>query len=518
MSAVPTELLEPVDALALDVADEAATARLGNDLAMALRPGDAVALSGDLGAGKTALARAAIRALNGPDTEVPSPTFTLAQDYPDGALPVLHLDLYRLADPSEADELGIEDALEAGAVLIEWPERGDIAPTLTVALAERGEERDGEGRDGEGRDVVITGTPDALARVRRSLGLRDFLARHDLGDAPRVPLSADASARRYEAVERDGATWLVMDDPHAPDGPPVRGALPYSRVAHLAEDIVPFVAVAQALRARGFAAPAIHGADLHAGFALIEHLGRGSVLDADGRPIPERYLAAAETLAALHDERWVDPMPVGGIAHVVPPFDRGAMTIEIELTLDWAFPRLVGRPASETERASFLAAWGTALDALDAAAETSLVLRDVQAPNLVWREREAGIARVGLIDFQDALIGPAAYDLASLGQDARVTIPTDLEGAIRERYRAARRTPVTGDPDLAYAVMAAQRATKLFGLWVRLDERDGKPHFLRNAHRTRLYFARVLGHPALHAVRDWMTEHDLLARSERMHP
>ena len=514
MSAVPTGLIEPVDALALDLADEAATTRLGCDLAMALRAGDVVALHGDLGMGKTALARAVIRTLNGPDTEVPSPTFTLAQDYPEGALPILHVDLYRLADPSEADELGIEDALEAGAVLIEWPERGDIAPTLSIALTERGEGR------GEGRAVTITGTPDALARLRRSLALRDFLARHDLGHEPRLPLSADASARRYEAVERDGETLLIMDDPASPDGPPVRGSLPYSRVAHLAEDIVPFVAVAEALRAKGFAAPAIHGADLHGGFALIEHLGRGSVLDADGRPIPERYLAAAETLAALHDQRWGDPMllPGGGIAHVVPPFDRGAMTIEIELTLDWAFPRLVGRPATGAERAAFLAAWATALDALDRAAETSLVLRDVQAPNLVWREGETGIARVGLIDFQDAMIGPAAYDLASLGQDARVTIPVELENAIRTRYRAARRTPMTGDMDTAYAVMAAQRATKLFGLWVRLDERDRKPHFLAHAHRTRLYFGRVLGHPALAPVAAWMASHDLLARSAEMHP
>ena len=286
MSAMPEEWLDTTegrldatgaaDALVADLPDEAATARFGNDLAMALRAGDVVALSGDLGMGKTALARAVVRALNGPQTEVPSPTFTLAQDYADGALPVLHLDLYRLTDPSEADELGIDDASERGAVLIEWPERGDIAPTLTIALAERG----------EGRAATITGTPGAMARLRRSLLIRDFLGQHALGEAPRTPLSADASARRYEAVERDGETALVMDDPHAPDGPPVRGALPYSRVAHLAEDIVPFVAVAEALRAKGFAAPAIHGADLHAGLALIEHLGEGSVLDADGPPDP----------------------------------------------------------------------------------------------------------------------------------------------------------------------------------------------------------------------------------------
>jgi len=108
--------------LSLPLADEAASAALGQRLAIAARPGDVIALYGDLGAGKTTLARALIRALAGPETEAPSPTFTLVQTYETPGLPVWHFDLYRLENPGEARELGLEEAVD-GLALIEWPER-----------------------------------------------------------------------------------------------------------------------------------------------------------------------------------------------------------------------------------------------------------------------------------------------------------------------------------------------------------------------------------------------------------
>ena len=106
----------------VDLPDEAATTRLGAVIAAVLRPGDLVCLSGPLGAGKSSLARGLIRALISPDEEVPSPTFTLVQVY-DGALPLAHFDLYRLTSPDEAFELGLDEALEEGAVVVEWPQR-----------------------------------------------------------------------------------------------------------------------------------------------------------------------------------------------------------------------------------------------------------------------------------------------------------------------------------------------------------------------------------------------------------
>lgn len=120
------------------LADDVATAAFGAELAQRLRPGDLVILQGDLGAGKTALARAIIRHLAGdPGLEVPSPTFALVQPYQSSKGPVLHADLYRLGDPREVDELGLLDNPEA-IVLVEWAERSPeitAAATMTITLA-----------------------------------------------------------------------------------------------------------------------------------------------------------------------------------------------------------------------------------------------------------------------------------------------------------------------------------------------------------------------------------------------
>lgn len=130
------------------LADEAATQDLGRALAASLRPGDALCLTGPLGAGKSTLARAMIRALTTPDEEVPSPTFTLVQFYETAEFPLVHFDLYRLSDPDEAYEIGLDEALDGGVTLIEWPQRleGRLpANRLDIDIA----------LDGDGRRAVI---------------------------------------------------------------------------------------------------------------------------------------------------------------------------------------------------------------------------------------------------------------------------------------------------------------------------------------------------------------------------
>ncbi|MCB8840000.1 tRNA (adenosine(37)-N6)-threonylcarbamoyltransferase complex ATPase subunit type 1 TsaE [Aurantimonas sp. VKM B-3413] len=489
----------------IELADAAATCRLGSDLALLLRPGDLVALAGDLGAGKSTLARAAIRTIaDDPDLEVPSPTYTLVQSY-DTVPPVAHFDLYRIADPAELDELGLDEARRSGIVMVEWPERdgailAEAAVVVELAMAPEG-----------GRIATITARGAAAGRIARTLAIRAFLTEAGLGTAERHRFTGDASTRRYETLEDGGETVVLMDAPRQPDGPPIKDGLPYSRIAHLAEDVVPFVALAEALRSRGFAAPAIRRADLGGGLLLLDHLGSGSVLGADGRPIAERYEAAVLCLAELHRCEWPSELPVeGGIVHAVPPYDRRAMQAEVDLLIDWYLPFARKRQATPDERALYGEIWQALFDELEAA-ETSLTLRDFHSPNIIWRPEAEGTPRLGLIDFQDAMIGPAAYDVASLAQDARVDIPAELEAALVSAYIAARRS---ARPDFDafgferdYAIMAAQRASKILGIFVRLCERDDKPQYLRHIPRLKAYLRRTLDHPSLAALRslyaDW---------------
>ncbi|MCO5063806.1 MAG: tRNA (adenosine(37)-N6)-threonylcarbamoyltransferase complex ATPase subunit type 1 TsaE [Rhizobiaceae bacterium] len=489
--------------LTLFLADELATSRLGADLALALRPGDLIALSGDLGTGKTTLARALIRAIAEDDTlDVPSPTFTLVQPY-DMRVPVFHFDLYRLTSPDELEELGLAEALETGVGLVEWPERAALPENaVTISLE----------HEGEGRKAVISGDGSAFERIRRSLDIRAFLSAYGWGEAERRYLLGDASARAYETVRLSGVRdRIVMNSPPLVLGPPVRDGKPYAVLAHTAQTVSAFVTIDHVLRKAGIAAPQIYASDLGKGFLLIEHLGTGPFLD-DGEPVRERYEAAARLLAGLHRHEWPTDIEVDGARHTVPPFDRDAMLIEVGLLLDWYVPYMTGAPASGAMRDDFEALWNAALDRI-AGEETSLLMRDFHSPNIVWRGDRTGSDRMGILDFQDSMIGPTSYDLASLAMDARVTIPPELEAAIVNAYQEARATDSL-DHDmfaLSYATMAAHRNSKILGGFVRLDRRDGKPAYLRHLPRIRDYVRRALVHPGLSDLRHFYERHGLLA-------
>lgn len=494
------------ETLTIKLADDDATVRLGADLAAAAKPGDVFALSGDLGAGKTTLARGFIRAMSAdPALDVPSPTFTLVQSYP-GRIPTHHLDLYRLPEGSDLDELGFDEAIQDGVALVEWPERAEPAlpvDRISIALS----------HEGVGRLAAITAPEKALARLCRSLDIRAFLASAGIGDATRTFLLGDASTRAYETIDDGGPKRILMNAARQPDGPPIRDGKPYSQIAHLAESVTPFVAIARALTARGFCAPRIDAQDLDKGLLLIEHLGDGGFLGAEGQPVAERYQAAARLLADMHRFDWPRDMEAApGIVHHLPAYDRDAMMIEAELLTDWYLPAETGSALTDADRAEYRAAWDKTIARL-AAAEKSIVMRDYHSPNIIWRPEKSGNDRLGIIDFQDALHGPSAYDVASLAQDARVTISPELEASIVAAYKAARRISDGFDErgfDQAYAIMAAQRNSKILGIFVRLNKRDGKPQYLRHLPRIRDYVARVLPHPALAEVRAFHEARDLI--------
>ncbi len=491
---------EDNEPISISLADEAAMIRLGEDLALALKAGDCLALSGDLGAGKSTLARAFLRAIaDDDDLEVPSPTFTLVQSY-DLRIPVSHFDLYRIGDASELYELGLDEALSNGIALIEWPEMAeDELPDDRIRLRIE--------HEGDGRRVTIDAPPKQRARILRVLAIRRFLENAGRGDAHRRYLTGDASMRAYEYFRNStGKRTILMDWPRQPEGPPVLDGKPYPKVAHIAEDAYPFAALSRYLRGRGFAAPEVFAADYDAGILLIEDLGSEGILDADGRPIPERYRQAVACLAALHAQPAERDIPVTAThVHHIPDFDRTAMKMEARLLLDWHLPWKRGTPATDEEREEYSAIWDGLIDQL-ADSETNLLLRDYHSPNIIWRGDRQGNDRVGIIDFQDSMIGPTAYDLASIVQDARVTIERGLFDQLMRDYLALRRQDPSFDEAKflkTWAIMAAQRACKLGGLWVRLMQRDGKPAYMKHMPRTLAYLDAAFEHDVLAPLRKW---------------
>jgi tRNA threonylcarbamoyl adenosine modification protein YjeE len=501
-------MTEPVT-FSLALVNEQATANLMADLALLISPGDVITLSGDLGAGKTAAARAMIRYLASDDElEVPSPTFTLVQGYDLASFTLVHADLYRVNDPLELEEIGLSPLPDGAVALIEWPERAPGAmpdDRIDIALSHR------PALGASARAAFITGYGNAAPIVARLKALREFLDGARYLDAKRQRMAGDASTRSYARLMRDDGVVILMNAPRKPDGPAIYDGKSYSAAVHLAQEVTPFVAIANGLRKYGFSAPIIHHADLESGFLITEDFGSASFVEGEPpAPIAERYQVATDMLAALHNQVVPDSLPVApGIHYAIPLFDTDALLVEIGLMPEWYLPDRDAAPTDEV-RAEFAALWRELL-AVPAAAPRTWVLRDFHSPNLIWLDDREGTDKVGIIDFQDTVLGPAAYDMVSLLQDARIDVPESLELAMLTRYVKARRAADPGfDPAVfveLYAIMSAQRNTRLLGTFARLNRRDGKPHYLRHQPRLWIYLNRSLAHPALAPLRAWYAAH-----------
>ena len=486
----------------VELSDEQAMVRFAIDVACALESGDLVTLSGDLGAGKTTFARALIRYLADDDEiEVPSPTFTLLQTYELPRFDVVHADLYRLSSAAELSELGFDDLPEDSVVLMEWgdraagflpPNRLDITFTLAPELG------------AEVRDARYTGYGTFAARAERIARVRAFLEETGYAEAKRWRMQGDASTRIFERLTLDGHTMILMSAPPHPDGPPIRDGKPYSAIAHLAENTVPYVALAGALRERNLSGPEVLQADTTLGLVIMEDLGEERIVAGDPpAPIEARYYAALDVLISLHRRQLPDTLTP--FDYQLPQYDMDAFLIEVELLLDWYLEH-VNAPITEGRRAIFLSLWRDALaPAIEAPA--TWVLRDFHSPNLLWLPERHDVSRIGIVDFQDAVMGPPAYDVASLLQDARVNVSEPLEVALLSRYVRARQNDDRRFDSAAfaqlYATLAAQRATKILGIFARLNQRDGKSQYLRHIPRIWRYLQRSLEHPDLAPLRAW---------------
>ena len=478
-------------------------AALAAEISLRMAPGMAVLLEGDLGAGKSTFARAFIRALapRGAEFDIPSPTFTLVQTYTETRIPVAHADLYRTNSASELGELGLDELIQDHVVVVEWPERLDAShwpDTLEIEITGRG----------DSRHVKLMAKGRCATGLARNLLIKAFLANTKWKSAAREFLEGDASFRRYEAL-RGETPVILMDMPARADGPPVKHGKPYSAVAHLAEDIRAVAAINGKLVAAGYSAPVVHALDTSSGLAIIEDLGREvfATRIRAGVDMREPMRVAVEVLADIARQDWPVEAPVGdGQMHIVPPYDEDAQLIEVDLLPSWFWPYRHGVEVPADLREEFADIWKKLLP-FTREPKPVWTLRDYHSPNLLWLPERSGLRRIGIIDSQDCVRGHPAYDLASMLQDARVDIDFSWADELLEHYCSLRQRLDRADFEAAYALLGAQRATKILGIFARLSKRDGKHAYLAHLPRVSRCLERNLQHPMLAPLKRWYDKH-----------
>lgn len=304
-----------------------------------------------------------------------------------------------------------------------------------------------------------------------------FLARTGRASATRRMLAGDASFRRYERVDHDNTIMVLMDAP-----PPW-------------EDVGPFMAVTQLLEKAGVSVPAILDADEAEGFLLLEDLGDAiltRVLQNEPQREGKLYAGACAALRALQQSP----------REHLPPYDAAVYLREVALFAEWFLPQIVGIERAGALRAEWLEIWQRVLRAAPLQ-QSVLVHRDYHADNLLWLRDRAGHRAIGMLDYQDALWGDAAYDLVSLLEDARRDVQPATARACYDAFAADQ----GDDFAVRYAVLGAQRNAKIIGIFVRLCVRDGKAHYLDYLPRVWVHFLHDLKHPALAEVSDFVEAH-----------
>lgn len=310
-----------------------------------------------------------------------------------------------------------------------------------------------------------------------------FLDGAGWGDAARHPLPKDASYRRYVRLRRGSESAILMD---APPG---------------LEDVRPFLDIGRQLHGFGYSAPRVLAENIDDGFLLLEDLGDRTFTRelAGGADEADLYSLATDVLADLHDRA-----PAAG--YTAPAFDSGRLVEEVDRMLRWYAPLVLGDLVDDDAAEAYRAIWQRAVPILTPGGRT-LVLRDFHVDNLMIVEGRAGIARCGLLDFQDALDGPTAYDLVSLLQDSRRDLAPGLEAAMLDRYRAAR-APADWDAFLrAYHALGAHRAIKVLGMFGRQLGFFGNTGYLVHIPRIWAHIERDLALAGLDEVQAWLDRH-----------
>jgi aminoglycoside/choline kinase family phosphotransferase len=345
----------------------------------------------------------------------------------------------------------------------------------------------------------------------------DFLRAAGLAGAARAPLPGDASTRRYERLTPPGgATLMLMDQAPTAESRPCdpswspeqRRAEGWNALARLsAGRIEAFAAVAEHLRSLGLSAPEVIAVDAGAGLAVLEDFGDDLFARVIERGEAEEplYLAAVEALARLHEAGTPETLagPAGDWPLLV--YDAPALKGGVDLFVEW-MPRLEPRLRFSDEA---LSAWDDAWAPIVQAAErhaSVMAHRDYHAENLIWLPGREGAARVGMIDFQDAVRAHPSWDLHSLLQDARRDVSPELEARALDHYFRLR-PQVDREPFMQmYAALAALNEARILGIFARLIVRDGKPRYRAFMPRMWAHLERNLP-LAGQAVWEWFDAH-----------
>ncbi|MDX1739093.1 MAG: phosphotransferase [Alphaproteobacteria bacterium] len=315
----------------------------------------------------------------------------------------------------------------------------------------------------------------------RATALDAFIQAAGWEDAERSPLQADASFRRYIRLRNTASSHSIM----IMDAPPPK------------EDIRPFVKVATHIKENGFSSPEIYFEDIANGFLALEDFGQDTFTQLLARGVNESelYTAAIKTLAAMHNNDHFGALSV-------PHYDQAYLLEEVDIFVDWYYPEISGREISPQEREEYYEAWRRVFEDIPPLRPT-LVLRDFHVDNLMLLPDRDGVARCGLLDFQDALIGSPAYDVASILEDARRDISSDFRDEMLNEYFQLCPKINSLDFMLAYKILSAQRHTKIIGIFSRLHKRDNKAGYLKHLPRVVQYLHMHLQDPALKPVKDW---------------
>jgi aminoglycoside/choline kinase family phosphotransferase len=304
------------------------------------------------------------------------------------------------------------------------------------------------------------------------------------------PLAGDASFRRYIRVRKSGHTAMLMD------APPEK------------EDVRPFLAIAQYLYGQGYSAPSVLASNVPAGLLLLEDFGDDSftnVLKRDSTLQPQLYSAAIDVLVQWQDSKRERTL-------TLPSYSQDLLMKEVSLFSDWFLPQIMEPEKATQLENEYKSLWQDIL--LKASlSQNVFVHRDYHADNLMWLHGREDIKCIGLLDFQDGVYGDPAYDLVSLLEDARRDVPPLLVTQMLEHYI------LTSGVDrekflLAYAVLGAQRNSKIIGIFTRLAVRDHKLHYLNYLPRVWRHLEHDLAHPLLCPLKSWIDQYVLPANRD----